>query len=210
MSESLTAAFESSEDSRRITLHEAVAVGKIAKRGRRIEHLAHVMCVMLPVGGETQHSARNEHSCEQRGEVRLNQAPFVMPLLRPWIGKEHVNAIDACRRDASLQDLDGVLRNDPHVGQCQLFQTQQQVADTRRMNFDADAIHLRLLARILEQRLACTESDFDHARRAPAEYCIEVERAGVVGDTVDREQFIQPALQSIFLSNKPLSTLSVQ
>ena len=102
MSKTLPASLESSEDSRGVAFHETVAVGKVAKRRGGIEHFAHVMCIVLPIGSQTQHTACDQYACEQLGELGLNQATLVMPFLRPRIRKEHMNSIDAGGRDATL------------------------------------------------------------------------------------------------------------
>ncbi|GIX31618.1 MAG: hypothetical protein KatS3mg124_2090 [Porticoccaceae bacterium] len=58
-------------------------------RGR--EHRQHVVGVLLPVGGQVEHTARCEAVAHQGDEGGLDQTPLVVPLLGPGIGKEDLH-----------------------------------------------------------------------------------------------------------------------
>src|SRR3954463_1045345 len=53
-----------------------------------VEHVEHLQRVLFPIRREMQIAARCERRCQQMDKWRLDQAPLVMTLLRPRIGKE--------------------------------------------------------------------------------------------------------------------------
>ena len=74
-------------------------VRPVGVTGRRVpklrlggEHLEHLPGVFLPIGAGMHAGAGLHPRGEQRGERRLDQAPLVMALLRPGVGKEYVHA----------------------------------------------------------------------------------------------------------------------
>src|SRR5688572_5416026 len=72
--------------------------GRLEQRLAR-EHLFHVLRVFGPVCGGVQDAADLELARRARGEFRLHQPALVVPLLRPWVGKEEVN-----RRERAVTD----------------------------------------------------------------------------------------------------------
>ena len=51
--------------------HRAARAGAIAQARRRIEHVPHLLGIVLPIGGEVQAPAGRELAHEQRGELRV-------------------------------------------------------------------------------------------------------------------------------------------
>src|SRR5688572_3464582 len=75
------------------------AFGEKAGTRRECRLRGHVLSdhlgIVGDVGGEAQRRAGTHHACEARQRRRLEKAPLAMPLLRPWIGKQHKSAADA-------------------------------------------------------------------------------------------------------------------
>ena len=94
---------------------EAVAV--LTSSGSAAQHLKHLLRIRRPVGGQVQRRARRQPRGEQGHESGLDQAPFVVALLRPRIGKEHHRAGEGSRCQHVLEHRDGVVLHDAHVVQ---------------------------------------------------------------------------------------------
>ena len=139
-------------------------------------HLAHVLCIRLPVGRESQRAAGRDRFRQQLDERRLNQPPLVMALLRPRIRKEDVHERDRGGRELLLQHFHGVVTDHAQIAQRRRFRAEQQVSDAGPMHFDADAIDLRMRSGEFEQRFARAEADLQHARRRAAEQRVQIER----------------------------------
>src|SRR5712691_3488224 len=71
------------------------AAGSVLEHGLGSERSQDLRSIVLPVGRRMQKAARNKPEGKLAHEGRLQQAAFVMPLLRPGVGKEDV---DACER----------------------------------------------------------------------------------------------------------------
>src|SRR5688500_4526440 len=78
VSQSMPALLESLERALFIARHEARITCNVFKIARRVEHFAHLLCVVFPIRCESQRSAGRDDSREQRNEWRLNQATLVM------------------------------------------------------------------------------------------------------------------------------------
>ena len=79
-----------------------------------------------------------------------------------------------------LEHFHRIMTNNAHVGELRGFRRQHDAADAGPMNFDAEIIPFRMRGSERGQILAVAEADLDHARRAAAEQCIEVESPGAV------------------------------
>src|SRR5256714_5846303 len=71
----------------------------VAERRLGGENLQHLPGVFLPIGAGMHAGAALHPRGEQRDERRLDEAPLVMALLRPGIGKEYVHAVERRGRD---------------------------------------------------------------------------------------------------------------
>src|SRR5947208_10789556 len=80
----------------------------VAQRRLGGEHLQHLPGVFLPVGAGMHAGAALHSRGKQRDEGRLDEAPLVMALLRPGVGKEQVHAVQRLRGDHLLHHLDRV------------------------------------------------------------------------------------------------------
>ena len=62
-----------------------------------IEHQPHLLGVWRPVGRELQPAPLAQAAGGQGGEFGLDQSPFVVPLLGPWIGEQDLDLIERAR-----------------------------------------------------------------------------------------------------------------
>ncbi len=170
-----------------------VISGRVDKSRLGAQHLQDVLGVGLPVGGAVQIAARAQTADGQPHEFRLDQAPLVVPLFRPRIGKVDVQSVQAVRRDHVPQHLHRVMLHDAQIAELGGVDALQQRAHARRMHFHADEIRLGLCCGDLRRGVAHAEADFEHPRRGAAEY------GGPIGDGVGirhdpaRPQFRQRA-----------------
>src|SRR3954452_8111694 len=120
----------------------------------------------------------------------LDQAPLVMTLLRPGVGKENVDAGKRPGRDHVLHDFDRIVLHDAHVSELALADQLEQAPHARRMHFDAEIIVLGMRLRDCRGSLAHAESDLEHRRCAPSKGAFHVERLWREGDCVLRQQLV--------------------
>ncbi len=74
------------------------------ERAAGFEHGIHLLRISGPVGSQVEASAGREAVCDELHETRLDEAPFVMPLFRPGIGKPEIDAVQRIRRKLVLED----------------------------------------------------------------------------------------------------------
>lgn len=67
---------------------------RVLEAVRRLQHVSHVLSIVAPVGGAMQETADLEAAPHELREGGLDQTPFVVPLLRPWVGKKHVHGVE--------------------------------------------------------------------------------------------------------------------
>src|SRR6266545_2738320 len=125
---------------------------------------------------------------EQRDELRLDQAPLVMALLRPGIWKENMHAVERGRGDHVAQHFDRVVLDDAHVLETQVGDALQQTPHARGMHFDSEIIVLRVLLGDVRRGLAHAEADLEDLGRRAAEHADEVKRGGGEGYAVYGQQ----------------------
>src|SRR5450432_474086 len=90
MAEAYTTPLEMRLDARRRLRREFPHSRKVAPLRRCIEYGEHVLGILCPVRRQMQAPASADTRRKQGGEFRLDQAAFLLPLLRPRIGE--VNA----------------------------------------------------------------------------------------------------------------------
>ena len=96
-------------------------------------HSEHLLCVLLPIGGESQHPAGPQLIREQPDETLIDQAALVVALLVPRIREKHQYFIEASIRERAVHDLDGVAANHAQVGELGLLGAQQEPPDAGPM-----------------------------------------------------------------------------
>ncbi len=112
---------------------------------------------------------------EQRYKRRLQQPPLVVAHLRPGIGKKDVRPSERPRHKHVTQYFNGVVLNDTLIVQAFLGDQLAQVADTRRVDFDAEIVVFRVQGGNRCRSLAHAKTDFENARCHTSEQRIEIE-----------------------------------
>ena len=112
----------------------------------------------------------------------------------PRIRKQQIDALEAGFGEHFGEYLDGIMVNHAHVLATGLSELEQQVADTRTVDLDADVITLGVEARHLCQALPVTETDLDIDRVVVAEQRGEIERLVLKIDAPPRPQGVKGAL----------------
>ena len=126
-------------------------------------------------------------------ERGLQQAPLVMALLRPRVGKEDVDAGERCRRESWRDDLDRVVPDHAHVGERERIDLLQQAptpgacTSTPRKSSCGCACAIAAVVSPMPKPISST------TRRGAAEDLREVERRGRKGDAEARQQFVERA-----------------
>src|SRR5439155_369876 len=134
--------------------------------------------VFLPIGAGMHAGAALHPRGEQRNEPRLDEAPLVMALLRPGVGKEYVHAVQSVRGDHVLHHLDRVVLDDAQVREMQIGDAFQETADAGRMDFDSEIVVLGMFLRDRRGGLAHPETDFEDPGCRAAEQAGEVQSGG--------------------------------
>ena len=68
----------------------------IFKKRASFNDIAHLPCVIVPVGCKTPHSPITKDTGNFSGELITNQSPLVMARLSPRVGEESPDLIEAC------------------------------------------------------------------------------------------------------------------
>ena len=148
----------------------------------------------MPVGCNVHISTGFETRREFADKVRLQQTALVMTFLRPGVGKEHVYAVQAARRNHRSHDFDCIVLDDANVLQMFLADLLEQTAHARRMDLYTEEVRLRLSRGDVCGRFPHAESDFEDGRLATREHGFEIEHAGRVRYAECRQQRIQREL----------------
>src|SRR5262245_27671397 len=119
-------------------LDAAARTGAIDQARRGIEHVPHLLGIVLPIGGEVQAAARCEFGHDQVRELGLDQAPLVVALLVPGVGEVDTDLVERAVGDLVAQHFHGVVVIQANVAGLVLRQRVEQAADARRVHFDAD------------------------------------------------------------------------
>ena len=138
VTETLTATLEARERAFCRSRDETSVCCDVCERRRRVDDLAHLLCIRLPVGCESQRAAGRDRFRQQLDEWRLNEPTLVMSLLRPRIGKEDVREIDGRGSELMLQHFHGVVTD--HAQDCAVSPLLRRAAGVRRR---ADALRRR-------------------------------------------------------------------
>ena len=160
-----------------------------------------VFRVVLPVCGDVERAARGEAIRHEIQEPRLHDAALVMPLLRPRIGEVKVDACERRQRDHCLQHLDGIMPDQPEIADARIPGLGEAVTDTGFVNLDTDEIEFRVFRRLLHQRVAVAEPDFQHHGRSASEQRFEVQQV----ITELHAEFRPPLLQRPLLRSRETS-----
>jgi hypothetical protein len=146
-----------------------IAWGGVDQQRLDRQHFEHLLGVGLPVGGAVQRAALHKAAREQRDQRRLDQAALVVPLLRPGVGEEDMDARQRRRRDHPGQHFDRVVLDDAHIAEALLADASQQRTDAGRMYLDADEVAVGHRRGDLGRGLPHAESDLEHDGCAAAE-----------------------------------------
>ena len=159
----------------------------------RLKNLQHLCRVILPVGRAVQIAAMSDLGNKQAEKIRTDDAPLVMPSLAPGIGKEDVHAGKGCVGDHVLDDVNGVVAGDPHIGEALFVKELGKSADARCKHFAAEKVHFGVCFGDRRRRLAHSAADFKNYGGGAAKQRREVKELLLIPHLIFREQFIQGA-----------------
>lgn len=158
MAETLATSLEAGNGSLNRTCREDCVAREIFEDMEFLQHLDHMLRVRLPIRCQPQFAAGFECAKQQFDKSRLDQSPFVMTLLGPWVRKEDVNSREALRRQAGLENFYSVMTDHAYVAQLLCVDPEQQMAYAGTMDFHTQAINVGMLPCIGRKRIACTEA----------------------------------------------------
>ena len=107
---------------------------EVFRPGKR---LVNVLGVVGPVGRDVHRAAGRKAVGAERQEAWLDDAPFVMTLFRPRVGKVEIDARQTPARDLVLEHLDRVVRDEPEIGHAGFVRGNQAMPHARVVNLDA-------------------------------------------------------------------------
>ncbi len=93
----------------------------------------------------------------------------MMTLLRPRVGKEEIDGVEARIRQHMLDDIDGIMIDHPYVRKSCSFDHDQSMAYTRLVHFDAEVVDVGEICRAGNQGLTVAKADVENAWRGAAE-----------------------------------------
>ena len=131
---------------------------------------------MLPVGGSVEEPARPYYATEALYECLVEDAPLVVALLVPGVGKKQIDALQTGLGQHVGEYLDGIVADHADVFAAVLVEFEQQVADARAVDLDADVVALGMALRHLGQAITVAEADLDEHRLVVAEQGREIKR----------------------------------
>ena len=117
-----------------------------------------------------------------------------MPLLRPGVREEDVDAGERPGADHVRDDVDRVVADHPQVGQARRLDPPQQAADARRVDLDAEEVLAGPRRSDRRRGFAHAAADLEHARGAAPEYAVEVDERRLVANPVARQQLVERPL----------------
>ena len=118
----------------------------------------------------------------------------MVALLGPGIREVQQHLVERSGRQLTVEDLDRIVRDQPHVGDAARVDRQEAVADAGRMDFDAEEIRVGPHPGEFDERRAVAETDLQHARPVMAENRVQVERGGSERQPPSRHQIVERAL----------------
>jgi len=116
-----------------------------------------------------QHAAGRQLARHERCVLRLHQAPLVMALLRPRVGKEKMDRGEALIADHVLEDLERVVPDDAQIGERLALDGVQQAAYAGAVDLDGNEVGFRMRLGDGKRRFAHARADLEHQRRRASE-----------------------------------------
>ena len=153
-----------------------------------------MLSIFLPVGSNVQISAGLQACRKRADKVSLQQAAFVMTLLRPRVGKKHVYAMEAGWGHHIAHNLNCIVLDDADVFQMLLVNLLEKASHAWRMYIDSQEVRSRVQCGYLRRCLAHAEADFQDRGRGAPKYGFEVEQIGRVRNAECRHQCISRTL----------------
>jgi hypothetical protein len=92
------------------------------------------------------------------------------------------------------QDFNGILADDPRVGQLPFFQAQQEATDTRPVNLDTEKVAVGVSRCLGSEVVTVAETYLQGDGRRSAEGCVEIEGRRFEGDAKPGPQKVQRSL----------------
>jgi hypothetical protein len=92
------------------------------------------------------------------------------------------------------QDFNGIVADDPRVGQLSFLQAQHEVADARSMDLDTKITAFGMSRGLSRQIVTVTEADFESDRRGRAEHRWQVQQTPLKRDAVFGPKQLERAL----------------
>ena len=120
--------------------------------------------------------ATGEAACGQFDEGALDDAAFMVALLRPRVGEQYLNLIQCRGRNLLAQYIDCVMADHPEIGAARRGGGQQQVTDARAVHFHAEEVALRLGRGAGREMGAVAKADLQRAGRVAAEDLLQAQR----------------------------------
>src|SRR5207248_9303925 len=120
--------------------------------------------------GDAREAARLERARGGGGELRVEEAPLVVPLLRPGIGEEDEHARERSGREAEGDEGPGVDALEAYVRQASLQRAGPRDARVLGLELEAEVVAFRVRGGLGEEEAALARADLQlHGRRAAEE-----------------------------------------
>ena len=159
------------------------------------EDFQSVAGVALPIGDEIDVSPRPEFPREGLQKTGLEESALVMLLLRPRVGKEDMDPLEASFGDHLPGDLLGISFDDPYISEAPFVDYTQEISNPRFEDLDSEIIDI---GSILGDPGGCrpvAETDLEDHRIPVSEKDGEIEGRVRNGCTVDfPEVMVSPLL----------------
>ena len=99
--------------------------------------------------------------------------------------------------DHLAQNLDGIVLDDAQIGQFPFGDQFAEVADPRRVHFDAQIVDFGVARGDFRRSFAHAETDFDDTGRTPPENLGQIDLSGGVGDADARQHRFAETLLTV-------------
>jgi len=147
------------------------AVKTVFKTLGSVQHFETGFRVILYIGDKVEIASRSEPRDENIDKIGPDKPALVMALFGPGIGVEDIDAGERARLNALFEELYRVVVDNTDIPDAVFFEEAHELADSGRMNFNAEKIHVGEGRGYLPGSRAHAKSDFGHKWNLPSLLC---------------------------------------